>query len=146
MIRDVSKGLIDLLNAQLGNYLSEVDYVRNDNTPEPKNITSGSTKNMYPEIFVDVNELEFVYRTLASKPNLIYTAEITIFIKTNEKDSLSNWCSNYIEAIYNMLEENNIGDEINKYIERANIVDINTKDSTYMKAVGIIIKIEEQGE
>ena len=146
MIRDVAKDFVDLLNAQINNYLIEIDYKRGDNTPKPKNITSGSTKNMFPEIFVDVNELEFVYRTLANKPHMIYTAEITIFIKTNEKDSLSNWCSNYIEAIYNMLEENNIGDEINKYIERANIIDINTKDSTYMKAVGIIVKIEEQGE
>lgn len=145
MIREINKKLKNLFDSQIASYLAEVDYEREDTTPIPKNITSGATKNMFPEIFIDTNQVEFEYITLGNKPDIIYTIEITVMLKTNEKDKIEGWCSNYIEAIYRMLEENKIEDTTNQYLESANIVDLNTKDSVYYKAVGIILKIR-QGE
>jgi len=143
MIRDINEKLIDLFESQVASYLAEVDYERDDKTPTPKNITSGATKNMFPEVFIDTNQVEFEYITLGSKPDYIYTIEITIMLKTNEKDKIEGWCSNYIEAIYRMIEENKLEGVTNQYLENANIIDLNTKDSVYYKAVGIVMKIRE---
>lgn len=146
MIRDISNNLIDLFETNIEIYLTQIDSEVSDVTPVPKNITSGPTKNMYPEIFIDVNNLEYEYRTLQSKPNRIYTVEITIMLRTSEKDKIEGWCSNYIEAIYRMLEEKKISATIQQYLERVDIIDLNIKDNTFNKAVVMILRIEEQGD
>jgi len=143
MIRDISKKLIELFKDNIASYLGIIDTETSDTTPVPKNITSGATKNMYPEIFIDTNILEYEYRTLQIKPNKLYTVEITVMLRTSEKDKIEGWCSNYIEAIYRMLEEKKLEGIINQYLERADIVEFNIKENTFLKGVSIILRLEE---
>lgn len=143
MIKDISEKLVNLLEDNIENYLQQIDTEVEDTTPTPRNITYNEAKNMFPEIFIDINSLEYIYRNTGTKPNKLYEVSIIIILRTSEKNKIVGWCSNYIEAIYRIVEEKYIPGVINQYLERADIIDLTSKDNMFTKSISLVLKIEE---